>query len=145
MIINKPMKVGQVSGGWNVQYAIYNFYTTVSTPNYIHLKTNVLCSANDIVMIEARGYNYGRACAIRCSWQFYAWNNTLYNKGMRTPLPGMDAYGMYKSSDGYACIIAYATSHYFSGFILDAYTHSMYTANVSITAANQNSSSGAYY
>lgn len=145
MIINRPMKVRQISGGWNVQYAIYNFYTTSGSPSFVHFKTNVACSGNAIVMIEARGYNYGRACATRCSWQFYAWNNNLYNKGMSTPIPGMDAYSMYKSSDGYACIIAYATSHYFNGFILDAYSHTAYPANVDILASVQTDQSGAYY
>lgn len=153
MQIAAPMNVSQTTirgNGWMSQYQITTFNTTSGSPNYIHFKTNIINTVDKIVMIEAIGYNYGTAQAIRCSWTFYAYNSLIYDKGRATIAnTGLSADGIYASSDGYACIRAYSSSHYFTGFILNAHTsgggNMSYGTDVSITAASQNSTSGNYY
>jgi hypothetical protein len=147
------MNIGRTTNrgeGWMSQYQILVFNTTSGTPNYIHFKTNVPNTIDKIVMIEAIGYNYGNSQSIRCTWTFYAYNSLIYDRGRETvPGTGLTADGIYASSDGYACIRAYSSQHYFTGFILNAHSsgggNMSYGTDVGITAVNQNSTSGNYY
>lgn len=142
-----PTNVRTAGSGWYAQYQLYNFYTTSGSPNYIHFKTNVSTSTEKIFMLEAIGFNYGTGQAIRCSWGVYTTGGgSAIHKGLQTfSSTGLTADGVYASSDGYACIRAYATSHYFNGFVLNGHVHPSYSVTLSITAANQNSTSGNYY
>ena len=98
-------------------------------------------------MIEAVGYNYGAASPVRCAWGFYYYLGGVSHVGLQNEYSGMSADGVYTSSDGYLCFRAYAGTHYYNGFILNAYATRTDTTHyaVSITAVNQNSTSGNYY
>jgi hypothetical protein len=147
--ITKNNSLGQ-SYGYNEQLAIYNYFTTDGSAAYIHFKTNQYMTFNQIVTIEGTGYNYGVARPIKCRWSFYAHNNQIYDKGVTTDsTSGIDANGMYLSSDGYACIRAYTASTYFLGLILNAYTSGAgvhpFGGRVEITAVAKNSTSGNHF
>ena len=147
--ITKNNSLGQ-SYGYNEQLAIYNHFTTAQGSAYIHLKTNQYKTYNQITTIEGTGYNYGTGKPIKCRWSFYAYNNLLYDKGTTTDSSsGVDAHGMYLSSDGYAVIRAYASSVYFLGLMLNAYTSGAGThpfgGRVEITAVAQNGTSGNHF
>ena len=142
----------QPSSAWPLWYlqqrSIYTFNTTSSSPSYIHMKTNIYGPGNDgMYMLEAVGYNYGAAAPIRCSWGLYCYNNTLYQTGVANIYSGMNADGIYLSSDNYVTIRAYASTHYFNGFTINAYATRLDTAhtNVTITAVAHASESGNYY
>jgi hypothetical protein len=140
-----PTNVRTSGNGWYSKYNIYLFYTYSATPNYVHFKTNVSANTEKIFMIEAIGYNYGGASAIRAAWGVYTTGGGgTTPKGLQT-IAGLTADGVYTSSDGYACIRAYAGSLYFAGWILNAHVHPSYSVNITITAASQNSTSGNYY
>lgn len=131
-------------GMW--QPAFYTFNTTNSTPLYFHFKTNIPYNTNNMFMIEAEGYNYGQTLPILCSWCGYPYSgyNSIIQIGLHTSeYNGLSADGVYASSDGYVVIRAYSGSHYYTGFVLSAYMYNGFV--VSITAANQNSTSGNYY
>ena len=136
-------------GGGVIKRALYWFNTVSGSPEYIHMKTNM--SAGNYVMatIEAEGYNYGISAPIKCAWCFYSpgWDPyNLYSVNVVNYYTGMTASGVYISSDNYVTIRAYATSHYYNGFILNAWTPSPIGAyDIGILAANQNSNSGNYY
>lgn len=145
-----PTNVRTAGSGWYTKYNIYTFNTTSGSPYYVHFKTNVSASTEKIFMIEAIGYNYGLALPIRSSWGVYTTGGgSTTAKGLQDaggPLgAGLNANGVYTSTDGYACIRAYASSLYFAGWILNAHVHPSYAVDITITAANQNSTSGAYY
>ena len=147
--VTKNNSLGQ-SYGYNEQLAIYNYFTTASTSNYIHFKTNQYKTFNQITTIEGVGYNYGTSTPIKCRWSFYAYNNLLYDKGTTTHAnSGVTAHGMYLSSDGYAVIRAYATSTYFLGMMLNAYTSGAGThpfgGQVSILDVAYNGTSGSHF
>jgi hypothetical protein len=142
----------QPSSSWSLWYLqqrnIFNFNTTSGSPLYIHMKTSISgTSADSMWMFEAVGYDYGRASAVRCAWGLYCYNSTLYQTGVANIYSGMDANGSYMSSDNYICLRAYASSHYFNGFTLNAYASRLDSphSNVSILAASQNDNSGNYY
>lgn len=125
---------------------IYTFNTTASTPLYMHFKTNIDSNANKIITFEAVGYNYGQALPIRCSWSTYTAGGTLYDRGRVNKASGLSADGMYLSSDNYLVLRAYSGSHYFTGWVFNAYVSSYYyTDDIQITAAVQNSTSGNHY
>lgn len=133
---------------WHLQQRkIGTFYTGEGSPSYIHFKTNLGGGIDTMYMIEAVGFNYGVAKAVRCAWGFQWSYGVVRNIGLQNAYPGMNANGVYVSSDGYLCIRAYAAGHYYNGFMLNAYaTRTDQTHyNVSITAASQNSNSGNYY
>lgn len=147
-----PTRIGSTSysggtGNYTQQLQIYTFNTTSGSPQYCHFKTNIDYNANKIITIEAIGYNYGVALPIRCSWSFYTVSATLYDRGRVNKASGLDANGLYLSTDNYVCLRAYnASSLYFAGWVFNAYVNtSYYTSNIQITAANQNSTSGNYY
>lgn len=147
--VTKNNSLGQ-SYGYNEQLAIYNYFTTDGGSAYIHFKTNQYMTYNQIVTIEGTGYNYGTAKPIKCRWSFYAYNNQLYNKGVTTDATsGVSADGMYLSSDGYACIRAWASSTYFLGLMLNAYTSGAgshpFGGQVAITSVAKNSTSGNHF
>lgn len=148
-----PTRIGSTSysggsGNYTQQLQIYTFNTTSGSPQYCHFKTNTLNSGSTaIITIEALGFNYGVVLPIRCSWSYYCESGVLYDRGRVNKTAGLDAHGMYVSSDNYVCLRAYnASSLYFAGWVFNAYVNAWYyTDNIQITAANQNSTSGNYY
>ena len=113
--------------------------------NYFHYKTNIALSTYIMVMIEAIGYAYGANQSIRSSWVFYSYSH-LSNPATANVYSGMNADGVYVSSDNYVCIRAYCPS-YFSGWTFNAYTLNPtgYNTQVQFTAVVQTSNSGNYY
>ncbi len=154
-ILNAPLRIVPISSWYMHQWYIYNFNTTSGSPLYIHMKTNLIgATSYNMWMFEAVGYNYGLAAPVRCSWAFHIstagfpyTNGFLYNIGLRDIYSGMNAHGVYIASDGYIVLRAYAASHYYNGFTLNAYsTRSDVTqSNVSIIAVAQVSDGGNYY
>ena len=136
-------------GGGVVQRTLYWFNTTSGSPLYIHMKTNMNKGNYVMATIEAEGLNYGTGLCIKCAWCFYSpgWGpDTLYSVGLVNYYSGMSAHGVYLTSDGYIAIRAYAGSHYYNGFIINAFSPSPIGAyDIQITAANQNDNSGNYY
>ena len=146
--LTTPTRIYPYFSWYLQQRAILNFNTTAGSPNYIHMKTNIYApSADSMWMFEAVGYAYGAAAPIRCSWGIYVYNNNLYQTGVANIYSGMNADGMYLSSDRYVCIRAYASGMYYVGFTLNAYAVRLDTShqNVSILDVSQNSNSGNYY
>lgn len=132
-----------------MQQAFYSFSTSSGSPLYIHMKTNIPKSSNIMFYIEAEGYNYGTALPVLCSWTGYPFSGdgNLYNVSLTNFYTGMTADGVYLSSDNYVVLRAYAGSHYFNGFVLNSVMANPNGNNVrvSISAVNQNSTSGNYY
>lgn len=145
--LNAPLNIYKYQSWYLQQRSIYNFNTTGGSPSYIHFKTNIWYDEDAMYMIEAVGYNYGAASPIRCAWGFYMYGGSLYQSGVANIYGGMNADGMYVSSDNRICIRAYAGGHYYSGFTLNAYACRLDTTHhqVQILAASQNSTSGNYY
>jgi len=129
------------------QKAFYRFMTAAGEPLYVHMKTNI--DLNYIMFcIEAEGYNYGLTLPILCSWIGYTYGDgSLYNTAVTNYYGGMNAHGIYYSSDSKIVLRAYAGSHYYNGFILNSYmvNPNGYQYRVSITNAIQTSNSGNYY
>lgn len=144
--LTQPLRIGGTSN-YIIQYNVTSFATSLSwAPYYIHFKSDVPSNANSIIMLEALGYNYGTSSFERCAWAFYAYNGSVYDKGRETFTgSGLSADGIYKSSDGYACIRAYTSSIYCMGFLVNAYSNPNYCRNISFTAVSINSTSGNYY
>jgi hypothetical protein len=113
--------------------------------NYFHYKTNIALSTYIMIMIEAVGYAYGANQSIRSCWVGYSYSY-LAQAGVADVYGGMNAHGVYVSSDNYICIRAYCPS-YFSGWCFNAYTvcPAGYNADVTFTASVQTSNSGNYY
>ena len=115
--------------------------------NYFHYKTNINMS-NIMCTIEAVGYSYGAGTAIRSAWCFYSYggSGTAISIGTSNVYSGMNAHGVYTSSDGYVVIRAYTPSYY-SGWIFNAYclNPTGYNFNVSVTASVQTDNAGNYY
>lgn len=131
------------------QRAFYWFNTTSGDPLYIHLKTNITKDSNCMFYIEAEGYNYGRGQPSLCSWTGYTYSGTgtIINISLTNFYPGMNADGLYYSSDNYVVLRAYASTNYYNGFILNAVMANPngFGVAVSISASVQTSQSGAYY
>lgn len=142
-----PLQIYPYSSFYLQQRNFYNFFTGSGSPSYLHFKTNLGNNIDTLYMIEAVGYNYGNAYAIRCGWGFQWSYGVVRNVGLQNGYSGMNADGVYASSDGYLCIRAYAGGHYYNGFMLNAYaTRTDQTHyQVSVTASSQNSTSGNYY
>ena len=138
-------------GDWSLQQRnFYNFFTGSGSPLYIHMKLNLGPSIDTMYMIEAVGFNYGNGTAIRCAWGFqwsYGPAGYIANVGLQNIYGGMSAHGVYKSTDGYCVIRAYANSHYYNGFMLNGYATRTDTTHyqLSVTAAIQTDNSGNYY
>jgi hypothetical protein len=133
---------------WSLQQRYIGAFNTGSgSPTYIHIKTNLSTGGDVMYMFEAVGYNYGNGNSVRCAWGLYAYQNVLYHTGVQTAYGGLSADGIYVSSDNYVCLRGYMNSHYYQGFIINAYPTRTDTThyNVSITAISQNSTSGNYY
>lgn len=132
-----------------IQQAFSGFSTTSNTPLYIHMKTNIAKSTNIMFYIEAEGYNYGTALPVLCAWTgyTYAGDGNLYSVSLSNYYTGMNADGVYFSSDNYVVLRAYAASHYFNGFVLNSVMANPNgnSVRVSILASSQNSTSGNYY
>jgi len=142
-----PTRIGSGGSGYVISHNIYSFNTTGGSPLYLHFKTNVLTTAEKIFMIEAEGFNYGLGLPILCAWGIYTTGSGVSSKGLHTPSStGLSADGIYKSSDNYACIRGYAGSHYYTGFVLHAYSSVPFApAPITILAAAQSDNSGNYY
>jgi hypothetical protein len=129
---------------YGVQHDFYqNRYYGGNT--YFHYKTNIALSTYIMVMIEAIGYAYGANQSIRSSWVFYTYS-FLANPGTADVYGGLNAHGVYVSSDNYVCIRANAASYY-SGWLFNAYTvcPAGYNTDVSFTAVVQTDNAGNYY
>jgi hypothetical protein len=74
-----------------------------------------------MVNVEAVGFSYGTAQAIRCSWSFYQWSSTLYSIGLETIYPGLTPEAVYYSADNFVCLRGGTSSTYFIGFALNVY------------------------
>jgi len=150
-ITKGPNYSSSVGDGYLEQLNIYNLSVGGNwSSKYFHFKTNQRGSFNTIVTIEGVGYNYGRSRPIKCMWSFYAWNGIVYDKGMNTDAEsGVDAHGMYMSSDGYVVVRAYTASHYVCGMMLNAYTSGAgahnYTDIIEIIEVSVNDTSGNHY
>jgi hypothetical protein len=136
------------NSSWHLQQRNFYWFNTGSgSPLYIHFKTNLGGGIDTMYMIEAIGYNYGNANPVRCGWGFQWSYGVVRNVGLQKEYNGLDPNAVYASSDGYLCFSAVSNTHYYNGFILNAYatrTDQTHYA-VSITAVNQNSTSGNYY
>lgn len=125
----------------------YNFFQHrfYGGDNYFHYKTNIALGTYVMIMLEAIGYAYGANQSIRSSWVGYSYSY-LAQAGVADVYGGLNAHGVYTSSDGYICIRAYCPS-YFSGWSFNAYTLNPagYNADVTFTAVVQTSNSGNYY
>jgi hypothetical protein len=145
--LTAPINIYKNSSWYLQQRNIYWFNTTSGSPLYIHFKTNLYNNIDTLYMIEAVGYNYGNANPVRCAWGFQWSYGVVRNVGLQKEYNGLDPHGVYASSDGYLCFRGYSNTHYYNGFILNAYaTRTDQTHyQVSITAVNQNSTSGNYY
>jgi hypothetical protein len=136
---------------WSLQQRnFYNFFTGSGSPLYIHMKLNLGPSIDTMYVIEAIGFNYGNGTAIRCAWGFqwsYGPAGYIANVGLQNIYGGMSAHGVYKSTDGYCVIRAYANSHYYNGFMLNGYATRTDTTHyqLSVTAAVQTDNAGNYY
>ena len=142
-----PLQIYPYGSFYLQQRNFYNFFTGSGSPSYLHFKTNLGNNIDTLYMIEAVGYNYGNAYAIRCAWGFQWSYGVVRNVGLQNGYSGMNADGVYASSDGYLCIRAWAGGHYYNGFMLNAYaTRTDQTHyQVSIISSSQNSTSGNYY
>ena len=136
---------------WSLQQRnFYNFFTGSGSPSYIHMKLNLGPGIDTMYMIEAVGFNYGNGTAIRCAWGFqwsYGPAGYIANVGLQNIYGGMSAHGVYKSSDGYCVIRAYANSHYYNGFMLNGYATRTDTTHfqLSVISAVQTDNAGNYY
>ena len=100
------------------------YRSTVSTPTWIHIKTNIPHPSGVMFNIMAEGYNYGTATAIDCSWCGYTYSGWggINNRFMRTYVSGgLNAQDIYISSDGYVTLTANASSFYYIGFVMHAH------------------------
>ena len=141
-----PTSVKQANGArWSSKYGIYTFNTTDSSLTWLHFKTNIPTNTEAIGMFEAQGYMYSGGYPVRCSWGFYVYNGGVSHRGLEsTSGNGLTPDGIYKSSDNYLCLRATGNT-YFVGFVLNVHMNLHYYDDVSITAANQNNTSGNYY
>lgn len=132
------------TGTWVTQLGVYSFYTTDGSLSYLHLKTNVPVSRNTMWMVEFVGYAYGGAQNIRTAIVFHTTVNLIYGVGAANIYPGLTAQTVYTSADGYAVIRVLASSFYYSGFVINAYSTIPYTPNevFRILAVSQNNNSG---
>lgn len=132
------------TGTWVTQLGVYSFYTTDGSLSYLHLKTNVPVSRNTMWMVEFVGYAYGGAQNIRTAIVFHTTANLIYGVGAANIYPGLTAQTVYTSADGYAVIRVLASSFYYSGFVINAYSTIPYTPNevFRILAVSQNNNSG---
>lgn len=132
-----------------MQQAFYTFNTSSGTPLYIHMKTNIPKSSNQMFYIEAEGYNYNTLLPVLCAWTGYPYSgtDTTINTSLTNFYTGMSADGIYQSTDGYVVLRAYAGGHYFNGFTLNSVMANPNgnSFRVSISAAVQTTESGNYY
>lgn len=125
---------------------------TYSGGSYYHFITNIPNNSNRMFMIEAIGYTYGNAQAVRCAWSGYPYgpSNAVINNQVRSIYGGLTPYNAYYGNtgdaNGFVCIKA-STSSYFSGWIFNGYTPSPggYGFQIRITGFTQNTDSGNFY
>lgn len=139
---------GQLSIGSQFQrLGFYNFSNTTGAGAYYHFKTNARLAQYVMTRVEAIGINYAAQYPIRCCWVWYTYDY-LTNTGVGNIYSGLTAEnGIYMSSDGYVCFRGYTSVNNDVAFTLNA-THANPAGpgyNITILAASQNSTSGAYY
>lgn len=126
------------------------YFNSEGLGTFIHIKTNVLASAETMVKIEAVGYAYGGSQAIRCSWAWHTTGGTLYKLAYQTVYPGLSPQLIYISGDNYICLRG-AAPNYFIGFMLNATTAGPdnitggYGMPVGIISVVGNSTSGQHF
>ena len=146
-ILQAPLRI-YPNSTWSLQQRYVGSYMTSSgSPSYIHIKTNLSTGGDCMYMFEAVGYNYGNGNSVRCAWGFYVYQNNFYNIGLQNGYGGLSAHGVYKSSDNYVVLRGYMNSHYYNGFIINAYPTRTNTThyNVGLSAIVQTDNSGNYY
>lgn len=125
----------------------YVWVTTSYSGNYIHFKTNVTLNTYIMTRVEAIGVNYAVSAPIRSAWCWYSYSY-LIDGGSQNIYTGLQASGVYMSSDGYICFRGSHGSSLGDAFFMLSVVHANptgYGADILITAANQNSVSGNYY
>lgn len=131
------------------QRAFYRYATVATTPLYLHLKTNIPKNSDIMFYIEADGFNFGRAQSTLCAWTGYPYSGsgTIISTSLTNWYTGMDAHGLYLSTDNYVVLRAYASTHYYNGFVLNAVMANPagYDHKVQILAVAQVDNAGAHY
>jgi hypothetical protein len=136
----------------SIQYGIYNYRQALEDQSnrHLHFKTNVQRGQNQMIMIEAVGYNYGTGQPIRCSWAWYSYgvDNLLYNVALHNLYNGLVPNAVYHSTDNFVCFSAGLKNLYFTGMVLNAYAQQHGHGDgflVNITAAGTTTSAGNLY
>lgn len=135
------------SQGSSIQnLGFYNFGTTSYSGSYYHFKTNDRLELYNMIRVEAVGSNYSQSAPIRCAWVWYTYTY-LANVGLQNIYTGLEANGVYMSSDGYVCFRSYTPNAGDVSFSLNLLTANPngVNFNLQITAVNQNSTSGNHY
>jgi hypothetical protein len=136
----------ETRSGYGVKYNIWEgrYY---GGDTYFHFKTNMSGNSWNMAMVEAVGDSYGSNQAIRCAWGWHvsSWCGGLYSVALQNFYGGLDANGIYMSSDCYVVLRANGAP-YFSGWCLNAYTlNPTGDFDLQITASVQTSNGGNYY
>lgn len=143
-----PLNVFPSNGGYLTQYVAGHCQTQDGTATKVHIKLNIPkpSGAGPMVMIEAVGFAYGSAQAIRSCWTFYAYLNSLYSVNVGNVYPGMNAEAVYYSTDNFVCLRG-GISGYFSGFVLNAYVNAGDGPGTPVTvqASAWNTNAGNFY
>lgn len=145
--LHAPTGVYPDAYGPLIQYSIASFNETVIGLNNIHIKTDIpKGTPGFMVMIEAVGFAYGSAQAIRAEWCFYQWESVLYSTGFQAIYPGLTPTAVYFSTDNYVCLRGTWASYY-SGFTLNAYVGNADRPGtpIGILDVSANTNTGNYY
>ncbi len=116
--------VGNVSsqdGRVHRDFLVWN--TVLSSPNKIHVKTNIPTSSNTMYRFLVEGYNFGVSQAIFSEAVGYAYasiDNIVYTKN--NDYDGGVSISQYRSSDGYVVLLLTSPgSTYYMGFSVSAW------------------------
>lgn len=136
--------IGQV----HLNFFLYDAYVPSST--HLHFKTNIARYSDQMYMIEAIGYNYGRGQAIQCAFTGYMYNSpgtTIHSPTQFQGAPGLVADGQYVSSDNFLVLRFSTNTTVYAGFVLNAYFTNPNSNLVApqITAYNAGTNSGTVY
>lgn len=130
-----------------IKYTMARFVYWDAGSFYLHYKTNIPKQTDIMFMLEAVGYSYAGAQAIRCSWCGYSYSRsyTILNSGVHTAYPGLTAHSMYYSADGFVVIVAYGAV-YCSGWTFNSYALNPagFAFDIQITASAQ-AATATYY
>ena len=141
--------VYETSGTMQLGIANYRESQELRTLRYLHFKTNVPKGGNQMIRIDATGYDYAGARPIRCSWAWYSYNvdGNLYGVALQNMYLGMIPNAVYHSADNFVCISASARDLYYLGVTLDAcaVNSSGLAFQVAITASGTTTTAGNFY